>query len=297
MRDLDLIDLRVFEEIYRAGSVTQAAERIGLSQPSISIRLGGLRRHFSDPLFVRTSTGLLPTPHADDLRPSIRQALTLLEGTLRQQGSFDAVNADRRFTICMSHIQQVVVLPKLLEALKQRAPLVRLEILTLDAPAPRMLESGEADIALGFTVEIQAGFYQKVLFSDSFVCLASRRHPRIGPRVTRKQYLEEGHIDVATRWTGHGLLMKALDDIGIHRRIAARVPSFLGVPEIVAQTEFLALVPRRFGAILARQGQVVALPLPFKLPSYQIRMYWHERYHKDTANIWLRDTISEVFHE
>jgi DNA-binding transcriptional LysR family regulator len=297
MSDLDLTDLRIFEELYRAGSVTRAAERIGLSQPSISIRLGRLRRHFNDPLFVRTSTGLRPTPRADDLRPAIRQALTLLEGTLRQQSTFDAKSAERTFTMCMSNIQQVVVLPRLLEALKSRAPSIRVEVLMLDEPAPRMLASGEADIGLGFTVEIEAGFYQKRLFSDGFVCLASRRHPRIGSRITRKQYLEEGHIDVATRWTGHGFLMKALEDIGVHRRIVARVPSFLGVPEIVAQTAFLALVPQRFGAILSRQGRLKTLPLPFRLPSYQIQMYWHERYHRDVANRWLRDTVSEVFHE
>ncbi len=297
MPELSLKDLRVFEEIFAAGSITRAVERIGLSQPSISIRLGGLRRHFNDSLFVRTSRGLRPTPRAEQLRPSIREALHLLEGTLRERSPFDAKSASRIFKVCMSNIQQVVVLPTLLETIRSLAPSIGIEVLILDANTPQLLESGAADIALGFTAEIEAGFYQKRLFTDSFVCLASSRHPRIGSRITQKRFLEEAHVDVATRWTGHGILVKALDDIGVHRRIATRVPSFLGVPEIVAQTEFLALVPSRFGAILSKQGNVVALQPPFKLPAYQIKMYWHERYHRDAANTWLRTTISEAFQE
>jgi DNA-binding transcriptional LysR family regulator len=297
MAGLDLKDLEVLEAVYRARSVSKASDTLGLSQPSISIRLGRLRQHFGDPLFVRTSAGMQPTPRADALIPSIHQALGLLDGSLREQASFDPRTSDRRFRICMTDVGQIVVLPAVLNKLKAGAPSMRLEVLNLNADAPRALESGEADIALGFTLDIQAGFYQQALLEDQFACMVSRDHPRIGARLTRKQFESEAQIDVVTRGTGHWLLYKALEDAAVTRRVAVRVPSFLGLAQIVAHSDLLALVPARLGAILAKEGNVKVLAAPIGLPSYLVKQYWHERYHRDPANMWLRSMISGLFRE
>jgi DNA-binding transcriptional LysR family regulator len=297
MHDIDLKDLEILEAVYKTRNVSQASDKVGLSQPSISIRLGRLREHFRDPLFVRTSAGMQPTPKLDTLMPSVHQSLSLLDGSVLQQPRFDPRISDRKFRLCMTDVGQMVFLPSLLVQLESIAPGVRLEVLNLSTEAPRLLESGDADMATGFTVEIQAGFYQQALLQDHFVCMVSRNHPRIGSRLTRKQFETEQQIDVVTRGTGHWLLYKALEDARIARRVAARVPSFLGLAQIVSHSNLLALVPARLGTLLSEEANVRTLPAPIKLPSYTVKQYWHERFHRDPGNVWLRGLISDLYRE
>lgn len=295
MHDIDLKDLEILDAVYKTRHISRASDKVGLSQPSISIRLGRLREHFRDPLFVRTSSGMHPTPKLETLMPSVHQSLSLLDGSILEQSIFDARRSDRRFRICMTDVGQMVSLPLLLTRLESIAPAVRLEVLNLTTEGPRLLESGDADIATGFTVDIQAGFYQQALLQDHFVCMMSRHHPRIGNRVTRKQFEAEPQIDVVTPGTAHWLLYKALEDAKIARRIAARVPSFLGLAQIVSHSNLLALVPARLGKLLSEQANVKTVAAPIKLPSYTVKQYWHERFHRDPGNIWLRGVISDLY--
>jgi len=294
MRELDLKDLRMLDALFKTRNVSQASEKIGLSQPSVSIRLGQLRQRFKDALFVRTSAGMQPTPKAEALIPAIHQALALFDASTGQ-AVFDPLTSDRTFKICMTDAGQFITLPALLNRARSIAPNVRVEVLNLTAEASRLLESGDADLAIGFTLDIQAGFYQQALLEDHFVCIVSKRHPRIASRLSRKQFEAEAQIDVVTRGTGHWLLYKGLEDAAVARRVAVRVPSFLGLARIVAHSDLLALVPARMGEILAKQGELRILNPPITLPSYVVKQYWHERYHRDPANIWLRSVISDLY--
>jgi DNA-binding transcriptional LysR family regulator len=80
----------------------------------------------------------------------------------------------------------------------------------------------------------------------------------------------------------------------IERRIALRLPSFLGIALIVTNTDLLVTVPRRLAEILSENNEIRVFPSPVKLPSYQVKQHWHERYHSDPGNIWLRGVMSEL---
>jgi DNA-binding transcriptional LysR family regulator len=112
--------------------------------------------------------------------------------------------------------------------------------------------------------------------------------------VTRRQFAAESQIDVVTKGTGHWLLYKALEDARVSRRVTVRVPSFLGLAQIVAHTDLLALVPARLGKSFANDGNVRTLAAPIKLPTYVVKHYWHERYHRDPGNMWFRGVIYDV---
>ncbi len=197
----------------------------------------------------------------------------------------------------MTDIGQVVILSIILNRLISIAPSIKIEVLPLNEETPRLLESGAADIAIGFTMDIPGGFFQQQVSSGYFVCMVRRDHPCIGARVTRKQFEAQPQIDVVTKGTGHYLLYKALDDAKVSRKVVVRVPSFLGLAQIVASTDLLALVPDRLGRILSRTEKVRILDAPIKLPSYAVRQYWHERYHRDPANNWLRSLVARLFKE
>lgn len=295
MAKLDLEWLFLFDEIYKTGSVSRAAERRGLAQGTASIALNKLRSHFADKLFSRTSRGMEPTPYAQKIYPALRDAIALLEKASGVREVFDPGVADRTFRISITDISEIVLLPALLNHLRRVAPNVRIEAENISMDSPRRLESGEVDIAVGFMPDLEAGFYQQTLFTQNFVCLAAKDHPRIQGKPGRAAFLREAHIVVNSSGTGHSIVDKVFAQHGIKREVALRLPSFLGVARIVAQTELLVIVPRRLGDMLALQEAVAVLDPPVGLPSYSVKQHWHERFHADPANAWLRQTLSALF--
>jgi DNA-binding transcriptional LysR family regulator len=294
--DVDLKLLTVFEEVYKTGSVSQAAANIGATQPAISIGLGKLRRLFNDPLFVRTSRGMEPTPHAEEVIKPIREAIALLRSTLGSKVIFDPLTSTRTFRISMTDISQIVMLPALMTYLGQAAPSVGIEILHIAEETPLVLESGDVDLAIGFMPQLMAGFYQQTLFEQRFVCLVRKDHPRVRSKLTLPQFLAEAYIEVTTPGTGHHQLVeRALKKQRIVRKVALQVPSYLGVGLIVANTDLLVIVPQRLADIVARENNVRVVPLMVELLSYQVKQHWHERYAGDAANMWLRSVVSRLF--
>src|SRR5260221_1801542 len=189
--DVDLKLLTVFEEVYKTRSVSHAAANIGATQPSISIALAKLRRLFNDPLFVRTSRGMEPTPHAEEVIKPIREAIALLRSTLGSRVVFDPLTSTRTFRISMSDISQIVMLPALMTHLEEAAPSVGIEILHITQETPRALESGDADLGIGFMPQLMAGFYQQTLFEQRFVCVVRKDHPRVRSKLTFPQCLPD----------------------------------------------------------------------------------------------------------
>jgi DNA-binding transcriptional LysR family regulator len=294
MARLDIGWLEVFIEVYKSGSVSRAADQLGIAQPNASITLRKLRRHFGDPLFARTSRGMEPTPYAQQIYPEVTASVERLAQLAGMRARFDAATAQRRFRICMTDISEIVVLPKLVNHLRRTAPGIQIEAERITPDSPKQLESGEIDLAVGFMPHLEAGFYQQTLFQQDFVCLAAADHPRVKAKPTRQKFLAESHIVVATAGTGHAVVDKVLAKKGYARSIALRVPSFLGVARLVAQTELLVIVPRRLGEALAHQERVRVFEPPVPLPAFAVKQHWHERFHADVANAWLRKTLSEV---
>lgn len=295
MSKLDLDWLGVFLEIYRTQSVSRAAERLDMAQATASIALNKLRRHFGDPLFIRTARGMEPTPRASAIFPELSEAVQRIRNAQSAAMSFSPAKTRREFRICMTDISEIVMLPALINHLQRTAPLISLQADTISATSRLSLVAGDVDLAIGFMPDLDAGFYQQALFSQDFVCLAAANHPRVHDRISRRAFCAEGHIVVTTSGTGHSVVDKVLARHGIERRVVLRVPSFLGVARIVASTELLVLVPRLLGATLASQEPVRVLEPPLALPSYQVKQHWHERFNGDAGNAWLRATVAGLF--
>ncbi len=294
---MDLKLLSVFDEIYKTRSVSRAGDNLGVAQSSISISLSRLRRHFGDPLFVRTSDGMQPTPHATSLVVPVRQALELLRGITRQQAAFNPSKARQTFRICMTDITHLALLPALMNRLRDVAAGVNVEITHISAQTPRMLESGEADLAVGFMPQLEAGFYQQKLFEQGFSCVVRNAHPRIRARLTQAMFKRENHVLVTAPGTGQNLVEEELERLGVQRNVALRLPNFLGIGGLVASTDLVVTVPRRVADTLVRIADVKSVPPPFPLPVFAIKQHWHERYQQDPANRWLRSVISDLFLE
>src|SRR3954465_5826540 len=218
--DVDLNLLRGFDAVLREGSVTAAAARLELTQPAVSNALARLRSLLGDPLFVRTASGMEPTPFARGVAEPVRQALALLESALAHGPGFDPATSTRTFRFYMSDIGQVEFLPPLVERVQRLAPAVHLEAVSLEVEdIGDALAAGALDLAMGFLPGLGLPVRRRHLFRDAYVCLMRADHPTIGKTLTRKGFLEASHALVPYRGGGHRVIEEALERAGVARRI------------------------------------------------------------------------------
>ncbi len=294
MKTIDTRLLQVFNEIYAKKSVSSAALALGLPQPAVSIALSKLREHFGNPLFVRTSNGMTPTPLGAELIEPVRTALNAVSAVVDFSTHFDPSTSKRVFKIAMTDISQLILLPKLWERLRLTAPGVGIDVFPLSNETPQLLESGAVDLALGYVPELEAGFYQQRLFSQHFVCMVSQNHPRIQGKLKLKQYLQEDHAAIVSSGAAPKIIDETLHAMGKERRIALRIPHFLGASFVVELTDLLITIPQRLAEVLQGRGAYVIYPVPFVIPTYEVKQHWHERYHHDAASRWLRGVIADL---
>jgi DNA-binding transcriptional LysR family regulator len=290
----DLKLLQLFDLLYETRNVTRVAALLGQSQPTVSIWLGRLREHLHDPLFIRTPGGMAPTPQADALIGPCRQILESLRRFSAWEIAFDPATAQRRFRICMTDASHITLLPRLLAHVRAQAPGIRLEAARIDGNTERALESGEADLAIGYVPWLSGGVYQQLLYEQDWVCLANRHHPRIRGALGVEQYRTEGHVVIAAG-TGGQLLDHALASEGIQRQAVLELPGFLGLGAIIQTTDLITTLPRHIGETLALSNDVAVHPCPIPVEGFAVRQHWHARYHHEAGNRWLRNIVMELF--
>jgi DNA-binding transcriptional LysR family regulator len=294
----DIKLLRLMDQLYLTRSVTRAAEALRQSQPTLSIWLARMRKQLGDPLFVRTADGMLPTPRADALIGTVREVLAGLEQLAQPSAGFDAASSERRFAICMTDASHITLLPRLLAHVRAVAPGVSLAASRIDDRLATALQSGSADLALGFLPWLDAGFYQQTLYAQDWICLANARHPRLADAAIASwsvaAYEQESHIGISSG-TGQQLLDNAVASQHVQRRIQLELPGFLGLPAIVSTGDLIATLPRHIGETLARTAGLRVLPCPFEIPGFSVKQYWHARYHHDAASRWLRGICADLF--
>jgi len=286
--------LQFFDLLYRSASVTRAAEELGVSQPTVSIWLARLRQAFGDPLFVRTPNGMQPTPRADALIETVRSVLDGLRRLAQIDKPFDPSTEERTFRIFMTDASHVTLLPRLFTHVRALAPRVKLEAVGISVDMAADLESGSADLALGFIPGLDAGFYQQALYRQDWICLTNALHPRIKKKLTLAQYGRESHVGIVGG-TGQRLLEASIKENQLTRDVALKLPGFLGLPAIVATTDLIATLPRHIGETLARSAGLRVHPCPIPIPPFVVKQHWHARFHHDPANMWLRSVCAELF--
>jgi DNA-binding transcriptional LysR family regulator len=295
-RQIDIRMLRLFDVLYETRSVTRAAEQLGWSQPTVSTWLARLRQRLHDPLFVRTASGMQPTPRADGLIGACRAVLASIDQLLDQGPQFDPATSRRVFRICMTDASHVTLLPRLLGSVQAVAPDIRLDALRIGPETPGLLLSGEADLALGLLPQLDTGFYQQRLFRQDWVCLARPGHPLVDSEDRLAGYAEAAHLSVASG-ASQRLLDEALSTQGISRRVRLELPGFLGLSSVLAASDLVATLPRLIGRILGETSNLAVLDCPLPVAGFEVRQHWHERFHHDPANQWLRGLCASLFQQ
>lgn len=293
MAAYDIGMLRVFVLVYETGSVTLAAERLSITQPSVSYTLRKLRNHFGDVLFQRDGARLEPTPVAEELYPRLRRLLESMDEIMASSASFHPSTSRRHFRLRMTDVGIGGLLPRILQRIRHEAPHVALEVELLNLPSiVQELRSGSTDAAI-FSTRLDApDLLRETLFRQKYIGICPVDHPRIGETPTLAEYEAEQHVTVAVS-TGHTALDQKVRELGVQRTVALAVPTFSALPSLLEGTDLLSYAPTSVANRLVRQGGVRTFPLPFEVPVSEIALYTVRRELPSAEFDWFRRTIAE----
>lgn len=296
LRDIDLNLLVVFNQLLLDRSVSTAADKLGLTQPAVSNALKRLRAVLKDELFLRTSRGMEPTPYALHLAEPVIYALNALQAALTTRDSFDPKTSSRNFQLAMTDIGEMYFMPPLMVALSKAAPHVRVSTVRPHfGNLKDDMASGTVDLALGLLPNLQTGFFQRRLFHHQYVCVFRQGHPLAKSPMTLAQFTELDHVGVVSANTGHGEVDGFLERAGIQRKMRLVVPHFIAVGHILQTTDLIATLPQRFAQRCEAPFGLVSSPHPARIPDIAINLFWHAKFNRDPASLWMRQLLVELF--
>lgn len=286
--DLNLV--RVFVLLHDTASVTLTAERLCVTQPSVSYALSRLRELFDDRLFVRTRHGMEPTMTARQLYPPLRDALSQLEATIDGSRGFDPAGCTRRFRLALTDLGEMALLPAILKRLHGQAPGMELEVVPLEIDrVEEWLLSGKINAAIcSRPIEAQ-GLARRTVLRDRYVCLG--RAEVLGPEpLTLERFTAARHAVVASS-SGHGLAGEVMRRLGIQRKVSLEVPHFSILPRLLLDSDLLTILPVQIAREFVRDTPLALRELPFPVPEFDVTLYWHARTRHSPAQRWFCDGI------
>lgn len=299
-RDLDLRHLRVFKALLGQRNLTRAADVLGVTQPALSKTLAHLRRYFDDPLFVRVGHRMEPSSKALELEVVVDEILDRVTMLSAQHAPFDPAVSDRCFTFCVVDAGIIRLLPPLLERFQRRAAGVRLDVVPLDLDRlESALESGRLDFAMGSFPSLSKRIRRQALWRVHYVSAVRDTHPRIRRTPSASAFAAETHVLVSASGTGHAHAQaeRAVQASVPERRIVCRVPTFLTAAFIASRSDAIVTLPAAMGESIAEQLNLRLFKPPIRLPVIDVAQYWHERFHREPGNRWIRNTFVDLFKE
>jgi DNA-binding transcriptional LysR family regulator len=294
---LDLNLVFVFDALLRYQSVTRAATALNVTQGAVSHALRRLRTFFRDPLFTRTATGIVPTPRAVHLSTAVNEIASLVRRGLLSEAPFNPEQTDRTFSVCLSDLGELAILPTLLTALRKTSPNSALRtVQTQPGEAHAMLESGEADISIGAVTPGSGEIYRQLLYTESAVVVAHKSAFRRGEKMTLDVYCERPHVVVSPLLGRISIFDAALARMGRQRRIALTTQHHLILPILLERDpSLIGTVPEVLMKAWPHHGTLRTFKLPFEFPSLEISQYWHGRFHTDRQHVWFRNLVADCF--
>ncbi|TFW32475.1 LysR family transcriptional regulator [Massilia horti] len=300
----DLNLLRIFDAVMTEQNITRAAERLSTTQPAVSNALKRLREAANDDILVRTARGMKPTARALEIWPAVRSALATLEGVMNPE-RFDLASTKASFRIAMADSTATLLLPQVMERIRNEAPEIDIRLVPLTGRDPRpMLFNSQADLAVGsfpgVLAQLRDGqqrditLHHQRLYSGEPVCIMRPGHPLANEELTIDRYCDALHVLVSFSGSPTGPADDQLAGLGRTRRVALTVNQFSTAFHMVACSDLISVVPRHLIEADSAGNRLIIKTLPFQLPMVYVDMLWHERDMTRPAHKWLRETIMRI---
>jgi DNA-binding transcriptional LysR family regulator len=293
LSQLDLNLLIVLEAVLTECSVMRAARRLHVTPSAVSNSLARLRHALGDPLVIRSGRGVVPTPRAAALLPTLGRALQDIDRAI-QGDAFDPASATGQFTLAIADAGQIVQVPIIASDFAKTMPRAKLRVVGIDT----LLSSGglagtEVDLAIAALEDKTPGVHVHPLYEEHSVLVARRGHPVAGRAVSKRQLGSLRHVDVhVAPGRGYRALAATYARLGIARDVALVVPSFVAAAAVVAATDLVATLPESFVRSLGETLGVRAITPSAPRVSIAIKLAWHERTQHDASMRAFRELVA-----
>lgn len=291
--DLDLNLLKVFDALFQARSASRAAAALGVGQSAVSHALARLRATVGDPLFVRVAGRMEPTPRAQRLAESVREALLAAGRALSAEDRFDPAEDARVFEVSAPDALQTVLLSRVVADLAAAGlrPALRLRSLDRDTSLAA-LDAGELDLVVGYLPRVRRWHERVVLYEEGHVCLFNPRLLPLPVPVPADVFAAHPHVVPSLRGEMSSFVDEALGAMGLRRRVVATTSEFLAIPIMLHTAPVIATLPARLARQCANVGRLATSPLPFPSPPrFGVSMVWHRRDAASPSLAWLRERV------
>ena len=290
LRDLNL--LFVFDAMYKNRSVSVSADALGVTQAAVSNSLKRLREQYNDKLFTLVGRRMEPTPFTLSIAPALLDALESIRGTTAQCEVFSPSTIRRLFTVRTRDVGEVVCFPRILDGLDREAPRAQLRGTFLSHEDTFAgLAKGQIDVALGYLPALKTDFHYAPLFEQRHVLVMRSSHPAASVQLSER-ILEEFQFALVEYEGSERLVFeRALIDAGARGRIKVRLPQFMPAAHIVSRSDLVWIAPETVARSAAENYPLILRECPYPIEDLPIGVYWHDRYHKDSANAWFRSLI------
>ncbi|KQN74924.1 LysR family transcriptional regulator [Devosia sp. BK] len=293
LADFDIGLLLTFDAMLRDRNVTHAAARLNITQSALSARLTRLRQLLGDPLFIPSNSGrgMVASPHALALAPDLASLLEQLSDFIGTARVFDPSVSRRIFRVAATDNPVSILAPDLIPLIRSAAPDARIAFTVPNkARIAEDLEQGEVDVFIGVNEDAAPGLMARKLFEEAFVTAYRHGHPRNPGPMTLDEFCALDHLLISTSG-GHfsGMIDQALTELGRARRVSVSVQSYALAPLMLASTDLICTLPRRFLQRFESMLEIIETPLD--LAPFEMTMFWHPRMNADAAHVWLRQQI------
>ena len=280
---LDIKQLRIFQALIREKNASKAASKLGLTQQAVSEQLKKLRDVFNDQLFLRKTTGFVPTPYAEELSVDIDKLLNDFQALLAPK-IFDPKTVDGAFVIAATDYAQQVVLPALVKELREQAPNLKLIIRDFELDSLHdLMENGKVDLAIAFPDYIPSTYPIIKLFEEQHICVTSANSSIAGTKPTLSQIASYPSIIASpSRPNFKGSIDDWFKSFDLTRNVVVSAPCFSIVPMYLETTDSIAFLPSRAVSSELVKIELKQLPAPF-----DVIAAWHPRYNKNPLHKWV----------
>jgi DNA-binding transcriptional LysR family regulator len=176
-----------------------------------------------------------------------------------------------------------VIAPRLVARVLEEAPGVRLDLRAI-APgtAPLLLDAREIELAISPIPNLPRHTSSVDLFAISLLVTTRPDHP-LPKKPSAEDLAEFPRVVVVFEGPAPA-------------RAQVVVSSFLAIPDILASSDAIALLPAPFARKLERDGRVKCMPVPTEIAPrpLEMKMAWPSRLDASPAWRWIREHVREI---
>lgn len=295
MANTDLNLLVIFDTIMQEQSITLAAERMSMTQPSVSNAVSRMRHIWGDPLFVKHGRGIRPTPYAENLWLEINEPLHRIRSANAPE-QFDPSQLKTTFRIALTDWMADIFWLPLRKMIEQQAPGVNIHAVPYTVNGEALLLNADVDLVLDYFEGNSNKVQSQHLFDNHFVCAMRADHPLADSPLDIHSFARAEHLLFSLSGEAFAGVDRILQQQNMNRRIAMTVNHCYHIPKLLAHTDMITTIPLPMVLEGVEQQRLIIKKLPFDLPPAPISMTWHQRQHRSAESKWLREVILSVLH-